>query len=148
MAELMNGGTTTRDGRGLRELSTAELVRQAADQVSRLVRDELTLARMELAEKGRHAGKGAGLLGGGGLLAAYGVGVLILALVFGLATAMPAWLAALIVGVLLLVVAGVLALTGRSQVRRATPPMPRVTVRSVRADVDAVANAVRERGRP
>lgn len=145
MADLMNGGPTTRTAR---DLSTAELVRQATDQVSRLVRDELELARMELAEKGRHAGKGAGLLGGGGLVALYGVGVLILALVFGLAEAMPLWLAALIVGVLLLVLAVVLALSGRSQVRRATPPMPRATVRSVRADVDAVTSAVRERGRP
>jgi len=134
--------------RSVDELSTAELVQQATDQVSRLIRDELTLAKIELAEKGRHAGKGAGLFGGGGLIALFGVGVLILALVFGLAEAMPLWLAALIVGVLLLVVAALLAVLGRSQMRRASPPVPRSMVRSVRADVDAVAAAVRKRRGP
>lgn len=145
MAELREASRPARD---VDELSTAELVQQATDQVSRLIRDELALAKIELAEKSRHAGKGAGLLGGGGLIALFGVGVLILALVFGLAEVMPAWLAALIVGVLLLVAAAILALGGRSQMRRAAPPVPHSTVRSVRADVDAVAAAVRERRRP
>ena len=145
MAESREAG---RPMRSVDELSTAELVQQATDQVSRLIRDELTLAKIELAEKGRHAGKGAGLFGGGGLIALFGVGVLILALVFGLAEAMPLWLAALIVGVLLLVVAALLAVLGRSQMRRASPPVPRSMVRSVRADVDAVAAAVRTRRGP
>ncbi len=145
MAESREAG---RPMRSVDELSTAELVQQATDQVSRLIRDELTLAKIELAEKGRHAGKGAGLFGGGGLIALFGVGVLILALVFGLAEAMPLWLAALIVGVLLLVVAALLAVLGRSQMRRASPPVPRSMVRSVRADVDAVAAAVRKRRGP
>lgn len=137
-----------RPEREVDELSTAELVSQATDQVSRLVREELALAKLELAEKGRLAGRGAGLLGGAGLIALYGVGVLILALVFGLAVVMPAWLAALIVGVAVLIVAAIMALTGRSQVRRATPPVPRSMVRNVRADMDAVATAVRERRQP
>jgi hypothetical protein len=128
--------------------STAELVQHASEQITRLVRDELALARAELAEKGRHAGMGAGLLGGGGLVALYAVGVLIIAAVLGLAVVMPDWLAALIVGVVLLLVAGIMALTGRQQVKQAVPPVPEGTARSVRADVESVTAAVRHRGRP
>lgn len=128
------------------EQSTAQLVQHASEQAARLVREELALARAELVEKGRHAGFGAGLFGGGGLVALFGLGALVLAAIAGLAEAVPAWLAALIVGVALLLVAGGLALLGRRQVRQAVPPMPEAATREVRADVDAVTTAVRERG--
>jgi hypothetical protein len=118
--------------------STGELVRNAAEQISRLVRDELALAKAEMADKGKRAGVGAGLLGGGGVVALYGVAALIAALILGLAEGLPAWLAALIVGVVLLGAAGVMALVGRSRVREALPPVPEETVRSVRADIDEV----------
>jgi hypothetical protein len=121
-----------------RSASTGELVRQAAEQISRLVRDELALAKAEMTAKGKRAGIGAGLLGGGGAVALYGVAVLIAAAILGLAEAMPAWLAALIVGVLLLGAAGALALVGRARVREALPAVPEETVRSVRADIDEV----------
>ncbi|HEU5110715.1 MAG TPA: phage holin family protein [Micromonosporaceae bacterium] len=129
------------------ELSTAELVQRATEQVSRLIRDELTLAKVELAEKGKHAGIATGLFGGGGVIAVYGVGVLIAAAVLGLAEVLPAWLAALIVAIALFLLTGLLALLGRRQVRRAAPPMPEGTAESVRADVRTVTAAVRrERG--
>jgi hypothetical protein len=119
--------------------STAELVRQAAEQMSRLVRDELALARAEMAEKGKRAGIGAGLLGAGGVVALYGVAVLIATVILGLwAAGLPAWAAALIVAVVLLVTAGVLTLAGRSRVRQALPPVPAETVSSVKADIDEV----------
>jgi uncharacterized membrane protein YqjE len=118
--------------------STAALVRQAAEQISRLVRDELALAKVEMTEKGKKAGVGAGLLGGGGLVALYGVAALLTAIVLGLAEAMPAWLAALIVAVLLFVVAGVLAVFGRKEVQQAAPPVPQEAVDSVKADIDEV----------
>ena len=60
---------------------------------------------------------------------------------------LPAWAAALIVAVVLFLIAGVLALVGKKQVSQAVPPMPEATVRSVRADVDTVAAAVKDRGR-
>lgn len=120
------------------QASTGELVREAAEQISRLVRDELALAKAEVTEKGKKAGAGAGLLSGGGLAALYGVAALLTAVVLGLAEAMPAWVAALIVAVVLFAVAGVLALAGRTQVRRAVPPVPEETVRSVKADIDEV----------
>src|SRR5690348_10718686 len=83
------------------EASTAELVRLAADQVSRLVRDELQLARMEMSVKARRFGVGAGLFGTAGVVALYGLGVLIATAVLALALVLPAWLAALIVAVAL-----------------------------------------------
>jgi uncharacterized membrane protein YqjE len=129
------------------EQSTAELVQRATEQVSKLVRDELALARAELAEKGRRAGIGVGLFGGGGALALYGLGALIAAIVLLLALAMPAWVAALVVAVVLFVGAGILALAGRKQVGQAAPVVPTAAAQSVRADVDAVTSAVRDRGR-
>ena len=127
--------------------STAELVKQAADQISRLVRDELRLAQAELTRKGKQAGVGVGMFGAAGIVALYGVTGLLAALVIGLAVVMPAWLAALLVGVVLLAVAGVLAMIGRDRVRDATPPVPEETARSVKADVEAVTDAVKNRGR-
>jgi len=129
------------------EQSTSELVQRAAEQISRLVRDELALAKAELAEKGKHAGIGVGLFGGGGVLVLYAVGVLTAALVLVLDLVLAAWLAALVVAVALLLMAGILALVGRRQVRRAVPPVPESAVQSVRADLDAVKAAVQERGK-
>jgi hypothetical protein len=130
------------------EQSTAELVQHASEQITRLVKDELALARAELASKSRHAGAGAGLLGGGGLIALYGLGALIVAAGLGLAVVLPGWLAALIVGGILLVIAGLMALIGREQVRQAVPPVPREAANSVRTDFESVTAAMRYRGRP
>jgi len=116
------------------ELSTADLVRQASEQLTRLVRDEIQLARLELRRKGRHAGVGIGLFGAGGMVTVYGVGALLAAGILGLATVLPAWLAALLVGAALLLVAGVMALIGRGQLRRATPLYPEEAVTSMRND--------------
>jgi hypothetical protein len=126
--------------------STADLVRRAAEQISTLVRDELALARAEVSEKASHAGRGVGLFGGAGLVSLYGVFGVLAGIVLLLARVMPAWGAALLVGVVLLIVAGLMALVGRSQVRQATPPMPQEAVRGVRADLNAVTTAVEERG--
>src|SRR6266508_6650439 len=130
----------------LSDRSTAELVKLAAEQISTLVRDELRLAQAELTEKGRHAGLGAGLFGGGGLLAAYGLGALVATLVLALDLVMAAWLATLIVALLLFAVAAVLALVGRSQVKQAVPPVPESAVQGVKADIETVTGAVRDRG--
>ncbi|MFF5173027.1 phage holin family protein [Micromonospora sp. NPDC000089] len=143
MADVTNHHTS-RTGT---EPSTAELVQRATEQVSRLVRDELALARAELTEKGKHAGIGIGLFGGGGVMALYGTGALVATAILLLALVLPAWAAALIVAVVLFLIAGVLALVGKKQVSRAVPPMPEATVRSVRADVDTVTAAVKDRGR-
>jgi len=126
--------------------STAELVRLAVDQVTRLVKDELQLARAEMSVKARRFGTGAGLFGAAGVVALYGLGVLLAAAVLLLALAMPAWLAALIVAVVLFAVAGLMALLGRGQFRRGSPPTPEQALNSVKADVQTVTEAVRKRG--
>lgn len=120
-----------------------ELVSHAVEQMSRLVRDELRLAQAELAEKGRKAGIGAGLFGGAGMFAVFGLGCLIAAAVLGLAQVVDAWLAALVVGGALLAVAGIAALAGRRNLERAAPPVPSEAIDGLRADVRAVQEGVR-----
>jgi hypothetical protein len=118
--------------------SVGELVGQATEQLSRLVRQEVALAKEELAAKGRRAGRGGGLLGAAGafayagLLASAGTAVAALSLVLSV------WAAALIVTGVLFVIAGVLAATGRAQLRQAVPPTPEEALGSVRADVEEI----------
>ncbi len=122
----------------LDERSIGELVQRLSQQTSTLVRDELRLAQLELQQKGKRAGIGAGLFGGSGLVALYGLGALIAAAILLLAAAMDAWLAALIVAAALFAVAGLLALTGKKQVEQATPPIPEQAMDSTRRDVETV----------
>lgn len=125
------------------QLPTGELVSRLARQVSELVRGELELAKTELAQKGKRAGAGAGLAGAGGVIALYGLGALIAAAIAALALVWPVWLAALVIGVVILLVAGGLALAGRAQLKKAVPPAPEHATQSVKDDVAAVREAVR-----
>jgi uncharacterized membrane protein YqjE len=125
------------------ELSTGELLARLSTQVTELVRGELQLATAELTAKGKRAGVGAGLAGAGGVVALFGVGALVAAAIAALALVTPVWLAAVIVGVVLLAVAGVLALAGKSSLAKAVPPTPQRAVRSVQDDVATVKEAVR-----
>jgi uncharacterized membrane protein YqjE len=120
------------------QASTAELVKLMSEQVSTLVRDELALAKVEMVEKGKRAGVGAGLFGAAGVLALYGLGALFVTIGAVLFLWVPAWLAALIVTVALFVVAVVLALVGKSQVKKAVPPEPLEAIDSSKRDVNAV----------
>jgi hypothetical protein len=115
-----------------------ELVQDLSRQTSTLIRQEMRLAQAELAEKGRHAGKGAGMFGGAGLVALYGVGALIAAAILGLATVIEPWIAAAAIGAGLLLIAGILALTGRKELDEAGPPKPEQAIESVQQDVETV----------
>jgi hypothetical protein len=115
-----------------------ELVQDLSRQTSTLIRQEMRLAQAELAEKGRHAGKGAGIFGGAGVVALYGVGALIAAAVLGLATVLEPWIAAAAIGAGLLLIAGVLALTGKKELDEAGPPKPEQTLDSVQRDIETV----------
>ena len=121
-----------------REASTGELVKQLSEQVSALVRDELKMARLELTRKGRFAGLGMGMYGASGLVAVYAIACLLAAAIIAIAGEIRPWLAALIVGLALLVVSTVAALLGRSRMRRATPPIPEQAVEGAKADVEEV----------
>lgn len=125
------------------EASTADLVKLASTQLSALIRDEVALAKAEMTAKARNAGMGAGMFGAAGILAAYGLGGLFVCIGLLLALVMPGWVAALIVTVFLFVLAGVLALAGRSRIKRATPPMPADAIEGIRTDVSEISEALR-----
>lgn len=124
------------------DAGVAELVRRASDDMSRLVRAELQLAKVELTGKARNAGVGAGMLGAAAVFAVYAVGVLLAAAVIGLASVLAPWLSALLIGMALLVVAGATAAIGLGRMKRAAPPVPTETIHSVQADIDAVKAGV------
>jgi hypothetical protein len=112
-----------------------ELLKELSEQTTTLVRQELELAKLELTQKGKKAGIGAGMFGGAGIVGFYAVGALTACLILALATAVEGWLAALIVAAVYGAVAGVLALSGKSKVKQAVPPTPEQAVDSVKEDV-------------
>jgi Putative Actinobacterial Holin-X, holin superfamily III len=115
-----------------------ERVQDLSRQTSTLIRQEMRLAQAELTEKGRHASRCAGMFGGAGAVALYGVGALVAAAILGLATVLEPWIAAAAVGVALLLVAGLLALTGKKELDEAGPPKPELALESVQRDVETV----------
>ena len=118
--------------------AVGELVQDLSQQTAALVRKELQLAQIELTEKGKRAGIGAGLFGTAGVIALYAVGVFIAAAVMGLATVIEPWIAAVIVGVVMLAAAGIASLMGKKQVEQAVPPAPEQAIQSTKRDVDEV----------
>jgi membrane protein len=127
----------------LSDRSIGHLVQRLSQQTATLVRQEMRLAQVELQEKGRRAGRGAGMFGGAGIVALYGAGALIAAAILLIGTAVEPWLAAVIVGVVLLALAGLLALLGKKQVQQATPPKPERAMESVQRDVEHVKESAR-----
>ncbi|WCB93480.1 hypothetical protein DSM104299_02193 [Baekduia alba] len=118
----------------LRDNSIGDLLKQLSEETSTLVRQELALARAELEQQGKRAGKGAGMLGGAGVGGLLTLGALTATLIGVLDTAMAFWLAALIVTVLWAAISAVLALQGKNKIQQATPPVPQ-TVETVKEDV-------------
>jgi MFS family permease len=123
--------------------STAELVKHLAEQTATLARQEIRLAQLELQEKGRRAGIGAGAFGAASVIALYAVGAVIAGLIILLATTVAPWLSAIIVGVALALIAAAVALFGKRQVHEATPPAPQQAIASIKQDVDVVKESVR-----
>jgi membrane protein len=115
-----------------------ELVQDLSRQTSTLIRQEMRLAQAELTAKGRHAGKGAGMFGGAGLVALYGVGALVAAGILGLATVIEPWIAAAAIGAGLLLIGGILALTGKKELDEMGPPKPEQALESMQRDVETV----------
>jgi uncharacterized membrane protein YqjE len=119
----------------LRERATGELLKELSDHTTTLVRQEIELAKAELGEKGKKAGLGAGMFGGAGLFGVFALAALTTCIIVALDSAMPLWLAALIVAVAYGAIAGVLALQGRNKVQQAGPPVPEQATESVKEDV-------------
>jgi hypothetical protein len=125
------------------DASTGQLIGQLTEQISRLVRDEARLAQAEVTQKAKRLGIGAGLFGGAGLFAFFGLAVLIAAVVLALALVLPGWLAALVVAVVLFAVAGVLALVGKKDVEKGSPPVPSEAIASTKEDIATVKESAR-----
>jgi uncharacterized membrane protein YqjE len=126
---------TGQNGHDLRDRPTTELLRELSDQTTTLVRQEIELAKAELTQKGKRAGASAGMFGGAGLFGVFAFAALTTAIVAALDTAMPLWLAALIVAAVYGAIAAVLGLKGRDQIEHAGPPVPEQAVDSVKEDV-------------
>ncbi|WP_138841798.1 phage holin family protein [Rhodococcus pyridinivorans] len=126
-----------------KNLSTVELTERLTEQVSTLVRTEVSHALEEVKSKGTRIGVGVGISGAGAILLFLGLATLIATAVLGLATAVEPWLAALIVALVVLSVGGILAAVGASKAKNAAPPVPERTVATVRADIDAAKGATK-----
>jgi Putative Actinobacterial Holin-X, holin superfamily III len=137
MAERYSDGDLGERPEGdLRDRPAGELMKELANQTSTLVRQELELAKAEMAQKGKQAGLGVGMFGGAGVIGFLALVALTACLIAALATGMDVWLAALIVAVVYAAIAGALALVGRSRVKEATPPVPEQTVETLKEDVE------------
>jgi uncharacterized membrane protein YqjE len=119
----------------LRDRGTGELVRELSAQASRLVRQEVELAKAEMTEKGKKAGIGVGMLGGAAVACLLMLGSLTACLIVALALARSAGAAALVVTALWGVIAGVLVLQGRARLEEMGKPVPEKTVETVKEDV-------------
>jgi hypothetical protein len=113
-----------------------DLVRQLSDQTTTLVRQEIELAKAEMTAKGKQLGAGAGAFGSAGVLGLYAVGAITACLILALSTAVAGWLAALIVGVVYVAIAGVLALIGKKKTQAGAPPVPERAISSTKEDVE------------
>jgi hypothetical protein len=128
------GGGTSGQGHDLRDEPIAELLKRLSNETTHLVKMELELAKAEMTQKGKQAGTGVGLLGGGGVAGFLALIALTLTLIFLLDTFMKTWIAALIVTVLWAAVAGALALKGKNELKDVNPA-PEQTIETVKEDV-------------
>jgi len=131
------GGASGQDqssGHDLRDEPISELLKRLSNETTHLVKMELELAKAEMTQKGKQAGTGVGLLGGGGVAGLLALIALTLTLIFLLDTFMKLWIAALIVTVLWAVVAAVLALKGKNELKEVNPA-PQQTIETVKEDV-------------
>ena len=126
----------------LRERPLGELLKQLSQETATLVRQEIELAKAEVATTGKKAGIGAGLVGAGGIVGFLALGAFTAFLIMALDTAMAGWLAALIVTIVYGAIAAFLALQGRDKVKEATPPAPQ-TVETVKEDIEWAKNPTR-----
>ncbi len=119
------------------DAKVGQLVGDFTQDVSALIRDEMALAKVEISESVKKAGLGAGLFGVAGITALYGIGALVATAILALALVMDAWLAALLVTVLLFAIAGAAALVGQKEISAATPPLE-ATKQGVHQDIETI----------
>jgi uncharacterized membrane protein YqjE len=120
---------------GLREQPLGELLKRLSEQLSALARQEVELAKAELAVKARALARVGGLFGAAALLALCALGAFAALLILALNEAIPAWAAALVVTVVMAGLAGLLALIGKQRLQEAEAPVPRETIESTKEDI-------------
>ena len=120
----------------LRERPLGEVARDLTRDVSLLVRQEVELAKAEMAQKGRVAAPGLGMIGGAGVVGLMSAGALTACLILVLSIFLAEWLSALIVGAVLAAVAYLLVKQGKERVGDAGPPVPGQTIETVKEDVE------------
>ncbi|GAA3076213.1 phage holin family protein [Streptosporangium carneum] len=115
------------------EPSLGELVGEIGEDLSKLFRQELELAKVEIRQEATKAGKAAGMLGGAGVAGHMVALFVTLAVMFGLGEVMGLGWAALVVAVIWAAIAGVLFTTGRTRMKQVSP-MPEQTVETLKED--------------
>lgn len=113
--------------------SIGDVLKDIGSSIQDIVRWEIKLAKIEVADSARRARSSSIMLGGGGLLAIFAIGFLLLAAMFALEIVLPAWLAALIIGVLLCIGAAVGLSIGRDRLKAIQAPNK--TMQTVREDL-------------
>jgi lipopolysaccharide export LptBFGC system permease protein LptF len=124
----------------LRDRSIAELLRQLSQETATLVRQEMELAKAEVAQKGKKAGAGAAMFGGAGAAGLATLGAFTAFLILVLNTFMDAWLAALIVTLVYGAITAVLIMRGKEKVQEAGSPVPEQTVDTIKEDIEWAKN--------
>ena len=114
------------------------LVHQLTQQVPELIRSEMRLAQAEVAQKGKRAGVGIGMFSIAGLLAFFAFGSLVATAILALTLVVDAWLAALIVALVLLAGAAVAGMVGKNKVAEAGPPAPEKAIQGLKEDIATV----------
>ena len=120
----------------LRERPIGEVAKSLTSDLSLLLRQEIDLAKAEMAEKGRTAAPGLGMFGGAGIVGLCAAGALTAFLILVLSTFLPDWAAALVVGAVLATVAYVLVQQGNERVADAGAPVPEQTIETMKEDVE------------
>lgn len=122
----------------LKRESLPELLRELSMETTTLVRQEIDLAKIELSEKAKSVGAGAGLFGGAAVFALGAFFAVTACIIAALALVLPLWAAALVVGVIYVIVALVAAAAGKRRLMQATPVLPQQTAQSIKEDVEWV----------
>lgn len=122
--------------------STAEIVQDIISNTREIIRSELQLAKSEVTDKGKRAGKAAGMLAAGGAIALVAALLIVATCVAALALVMPVWAACLIMAVLLGVIGGGMMLVGRQRMRQ-TSMVPERTISSLKEDVQWLKHPTR-----
>jgi uncharacterized membrane protein YqjE len=128
--------TTHNGSQDLQDRPIGELLKRFSQEMSTLVRQEVALAKAEVAQKAKDARTGATLLGAAAGAALIAVASLTAFVILLIAVALPAWAAALIVAAATAAAAALLARHGIRKLAEAAPPVPEQTIETVKEDVE------------